>query len=145
MSFDYLKALYRWTSAVCTLLYMAVFTPHYVRGIHPCCYLEQYFHFLCCIVFCCMTKLQLTYPSALGGHSGCFQQRVIINNAALNILVWTYIHDTAVQMPKVEIVGPWVCLCGWNPLIVSSVLFNARRTWFMGLCLYPGDRPVCKN
>lgn len=85
MSFACFKALYGWNSTVCTLL--TVFTPDYVKRIYLYCCLEQYFHFLCCIVFQGMTKPQFTYPFALNGHVDCFQERAIINNAALTSLV----------------------------------------------------------
>lgn len=120
-------------------------TPHYVRDssvLLPRTILS--FSLLYSILLYDQAATYLSICS--GGRSGCFQQRVIINNAALNILVWNiHGHDTAGKMPKVEIVGPCVCLCGWNPLIVKFSFIQRKENMVHGLCLYQGDRPVCKN
>ena len=68
------------------------------------------------------------------------------------MLLWPALCESFVNIGSVSAVYlRWkllrheVGMCAWNPLIFSSGLCMARRTWFIGLCLYLGDRPVHKK
>ena len=56
---------------MCTILYQA-FPQHYVCEIHSCCWVQEFIHLLCSILFHYINILQFFIRSTVDGYSCTF-------------------------------------------------------------------------
>lgn len=97
-------------------------------------------HFCCWMIFCCMDRPHVVYPS-VNGHLICLHFLAIINNAAMNICVtffcMEYVCSSFVYIPRSEI--PSFTFWGTAKLFskVSEFYISTSNEWGAPISPHP--------